>query len=197
MEAEVTEVTPETQGQEGQEEPKYLTIEDKKALAEEYVKFKENGGRGVAEFAQTKGMSKWNLGRYIRQGKKQLKREGKKTEISWEERYAKVKEVQDLQNSGLTRTEAMFKVGITLSQFQYWLAIKGNRGWARRLQNGTQGPKKLGRPKNDAERVVKPFVIKDEDYNKSLRSRILALERVVIELTLDKQALLESAEGRI
>lgn len=53
-------------------------------------------------------------------------------------------------------------------------------------------------PKKYAPRQVKTLaVVSDDSFNKSLKSRIVVLERLVVELSLDRQALMEAREGAI
>lgn len=168
--------------QEQEEAKGWLGIEEKGKLVAELDAFEAGGGL-IGDFAASKGMSKWTLLRYRKQvnrhNKGALRKENKQSIAS------KAKEARALVAGGMTAVDAMEQVGITANAYYYHTGDK-KRQQADRIK------------KQYAPRQVKqmPEVSKDT-YNKSLAARCVSLERLVIELSLDKQALMEAREGAI
>lgn len=194
----VAEEAPEVVEAQPTDEKGWTTAEEKKQIVEEMNAFIAGGGSQL-EFARQKNVSKWSLIRWAAKygGIKKLKRGVGAPDKP--ERVIKVNEVDSYREKGWSHKEALEKVGITISQYTYWKALAEGKKWALRLQSGksksvikTRGSYKT----KSKERVVKMFDSAPQgDFNKPLMARMASLEKLVIELSMDKQALIERLEG--
>lgn len=164
----------------------WLRKEDKKKVIEELRAFEGQGG-SFADFAQQKGVAESTLYRYIREveGSKGRGRNATATLV-------KVEAVKKLMAEGKGREEACKEVGIKIGTFAYWYYDKSNqrKKYAPRVVKQVPNPSALSleNPSDSGEST-------DRKFNKQLSGRISALEKLVVELSLDKQALIEAVEG--
>lgn len=168
-----------------EEEKGWLTREEKTAIIEELEEFQAVGGGSLEDFALLKHMSQATLHRYRKQirGKQPAGGvRGPRGKNS--DRVAKFNEVEALIAGGMGIKQACDQVGFRYPQWHYYKYKKPKKSIAKKY----------------APRAVKPMLaiaVTDDSYNKTLRARIIVLERLVVELSLDKQALLEAREGAI
>lgn len=162
-----------------EEEKGWYTIEEKIAFIEELEAFEAGGGR-IDDFAKQKGMSVSAMHRYRKQVRG--KKHGGKHDLE-----TKFKEAKELIAGGLPIAEACRQAGITYPQFHYRKYKTGAKRRERVAQK--YAPRKI--------KSLRLVDVPDDSYNKTLRARIVSLERLIVELTLDKQALMEAREGAI
>lgn len=173
--------------QEEKEDAGWLTIEQKGKIIEELVAF-EAGGGTIEDFAMSKGISKWTLMRY----KKQVKKSGiievprKNGKSGKEEQYRQAKA---LITEGTPVINACDQVGITMATYYYYKKVREARKAERAIRKAAPREVKImdGR---ESKVLAKHF-------NAPLIARIASLEKLVVELSLDKQALIEAREGAI
>lgn len=146
-----------------------LTREEKMKLVEELSAF-ESGGGDIEEFAKMKGLSKWSLLKYR---KKFGAKSGKNAT-----KLAAFNDAEVLISGGWGIGDACKKTGLTYATWHYY--------------------KHRDEKKNPVVRKVKTLkLVDDPGFNKSLVARISALEALVVELSLDRQALIEAREVAI
>lgn len=174
------EMTPSEAGQILATEPAsgWMSMEQKKAMIEEMEAFLAGGG-SEEDFAASKDLSKWSLRRYAKQVKNNARKSLSGQRYSAAEQIEKLALIKQLSGEGMPLSKAVMKAGITTGSYYSWVK---KHSPTRRIESRSISSE----PQTDT-----------KDYNKPLRARIASLEKLVLELSMDKQALIEKLEGAI
>lgn len=157
---------------EAEAEKAWLTREEKEKLVRDF----EAVGGTIEDFVASRGISHWTMRRYI----KQVGGSAKRKRAAKMERTAQIEEVNALIAGGMAQGAALRKVGITYAKWDYHQNKRHSKSLAKKY----------------APRAVKEAPdVSEDSFNKSLRARIASLESLVVELSLDRQALIEAREG--